>query len=201
MVNEKQLRLFVAVELPKQIKAALATEIERLKQELGPHFRWVPAANMHLTLKFLGDVDDGRAGQLGEALTRAVRQLPPLRLTLVGAGTFPSGREPSVIWAGLGGDVEALTALHSAVETSLTAAGEAPDTRKFQPHLTLARLRGRLSGSERLSVNEDLTRLLSQVRYPDGASFEVRGVSLVRSKLGPDGASYTTLVHAPLAER
>ncbi|MEE8517572.1 MAG: RNA 2',3'-cyclic phosphodiesterase [Dehalococcoidia bacterium] len=194
MADAGPLRLFIAVELPEEIRQILAEVTARLRQQLGGPYRWVPAGNIHLTLRFLGDVEAGRVGALGEALAGGVRSLTPFTLSLEGTGTFPGGRNPSVVWAGLGGGIAALTGLRDAVETAMVAVGEGPGVGKFAAHLTLARVRTRLSVGEA----GELTRLLSEVRYPDGASFEVRGASLIHSSLGPGGPSYATLAHAPL---
>ena len=107
---------------------------------------------------------------------------------------FPNQRSPSVVWAGIGGDVAALEALGAAVEVAMTGAGEAAETRTFRPHLTLARVRGRLKPTEAAA----LAARLGQVDYASVPPFRVDGVGLIRSELGPGGARYTRLAHVSL---
>ncbi len=194
MAEAGPLRLFVAVELPEPIRQALSQTIAGLRSELKGPYRWV-TTNMHLTLKFLGDVEPARVDRLSRSLTEAAASLSPFELHLEGAGTFPNGRDPRVVWAGLGGDGGALTALRDAVERAMVEAGEDPDTRAFHPHLTLARMTRRLDRE----AAEQLRERLAAVRFDSGSAFEVDGVGLIRSELRPEGARYTRLAHAPLA--
>ena len=191
---EPRLRLFVAVELPGHIQDALGTTIERLRAQLGGAFRWVSPAAIHLTLKFLGDVDPERVPALTTALGSAAVAVEPFELRLEGSGLFPNRRSPSVVWAGIGGDVVALEALREAVEVAMTGTGEAAETRTFRPHLTLARVRGRLKPTEGTA----LAARLGQVDYASVPPFRVDGVDLIQSELGPGGASYTRLAHVSL---
>ena len=191
---EPRLRLFVAVELPAHIQDALGATIERLRSQLGGAFRWVSPAAIHLTLKFLGDVDPERVLALTTALGSAAGAAGPFELRMEGSGMFPNQRSPSVVWAGIGGDVVALEAVREAVEVAMTGAGEAAETRTFRPHLTLARVRGRLKPAEAAA----LAVCLGQVDYASVPPFCVDGVGLIRSELGPGGARYTRLAHVSL---
>ena len=191
---EPRLRLFVAVELPAHIQDALGATIERLRSQLGGAFRWVSPAAIHLTLKFLGDVDPERVPALTTALESAAVAVEPFELRLEGSGLFPNQRSPSVVWAGIGGDVVALEALREAVELAMTGAGEAAETRTFRPHLTLARVRGRLKPTEAAA----LAARLGQVDYASVPPFRVDSAGLIQSELGPGGASYARLAHVSL---
>ena len=187
-------RLFVAVELPTHIQDALGATIERLRAELGGAFRWVSPAAIHLTLKFLGDVGPERVPALTTALESAAVAVEPFELRLEGSGVFPNRRSPSVVWAGIGGDAAAIEALRQAVELAMTGAGEAAETRTFRPHLTLARVRGRLEPSEA----EALAARLGRVDHARVLPFRVDGVSLMQSELDRGGASYARLGRATL---
>ena len=191
---ESPLRLFVAVELPEPVRAALGGSIEQLRSHLRGPFRWVEPRSIHLTLKFLGDVGADRVAHVTSALEAAVGGTPPFELRLEGTGVFPTGRAPNVVWAGIAGDVASLVALAAAVESAIAGAGEPPETRAYRPHLTLGRVRGRLGGP---GVDE-LTRCLSEVTYEGTAPFRVEAVSLMRSELTPGGARHTRMALAPL---
>lgn len=194
MAESDRMRLFVAVDMPPGVKSALATAVEELARDLQGPFGWVAPDNIHLTLKFLGDVDAGRVDDLGRALQQAVEPLEPFELHLAGTGTFPEGRRPSVVWAGLGGDLQALTRLQDMVESAMVAQGFEAEARAFQPHLTLGRVSGRLSDG----TTDALRQSLASLRFAADESIEVRGVALVRSELGSGSARYTKLFEAML---
>lgn len=194
MAEQAMLRLFVAIELPEQVRSSLAQAIQQLRPPLQGQLRWVDPRGVHLTLKFLGGVPGSMVDTLDHSMADAVRGTPPFELRLDGAGTFPAGRSPSVVWAGLAGDIASLEALAAAVESAMASLGMPSEKRVFQPHLTLARARGRL----RPDLAGLLRERLEAVHYPGAEPFVVRGVSLMRSELRPDGARYTRLAHAPL---
>lgn len=129
----KAMRLFVAVELPEDVRAALAS--------LGggvPGARWVPEENMHLTLRFLGEVDGGTGDDIAESLSEVRGE--PFELCCEGIGHFETARQPRTIWAGVSASPE-LRELQARVEKAVQRAGLPPETRKFMPHVTLARLK------------------------------------------------------------
>lgn len=194
MAGPSELRLFIAADLPERVKDALAKAIGELRASLRGPYRWVSPEGIHLTLKFLGNVPADRVPSLGEALVGAVHGHAPFSLRLDGTGTFPPQRSPSVVWAGLGGDVDALTGLQRSIEASVEPLGFPPEQRAFSPHLTLARVRERLSRTE----VDGLADRLSRLRFADEEAFAVEGVSLVRSELSPGGARYTVLARVPL---
>lgn len=188
------LRLFVAVELPEQVRGALGTSIERLRSSLGGAYRWVRPEAVHLTLRFLGNVDAERVAELAAALEAAVGPLAAFELRLDGTGVFPNARAPSVVWAGLGGESAALVRLVAAVGNATAGVGAPAESRPYQPHLTLGRVRGKLDRRDA----EALAASLRGLTYEGTAPFSVDGVSLMRSEIGPGGARYTRLAYAPL---
>lgn len=127
-------RLFVSVELPDDVKATLA----RIGYDV-PGARWLEPDELHLTVRFIGEVDGVLFADVLAALEEV--RLAPFTLSLRSVGHFPPRGEPRILWAGLERSPE-LTALHNKVESALVRAGVEPEPRKFLPHVTLARLRG-----------------------------------------------------------
>ncbi len=191
---EPPLRLFVSVELPQHVRGALGASLERLRSSLRGPYRWVRPEGIHLTLRFLGDVEPERVTELTSALGAAVRPLQAFELRLDGTGVFPNARAPSVVWAGLGGESAALTRLVAAVGIATAGVGDPAESRPYTPHLTLGRVRGKLGRTD----VEALAASLHEITYDGAAPFRVDGVSLMRSELGPGGARYTRLAYAPL---
>jgi len=132
------MRLFVAVTLGEAVEAEASAGIQRLKG-LAPRARWVPAANLHLTLHFLGEVEAERVPALQEALVRVGPAHAPLVLTIEGGGAFGSPSHPRVLWAGVGGETKALGALQADVVEALKPLGFEAEHRDYTAHLTLAR--------------------------------------------------------------
>lgn len=126
-------RLFVALPLPPSVR-------QRLKMIQGgvPGARWVPEDNYHLTLRFIGDVDDGVAHDLADALDQI--RAPAFHITLDGVGRFGSGERSRLLWAGVQRSTD-LNYLQAKVESALVRAGLPPERQKFTPHVTLANLR------------------------------------------------------------
>lgn len=132
------MRLFVAVTLGEAIEARASEALQRLKG-LAPRARWVPTANLHLTLSFLGEVAAERVPAITEALSPVGPAHAPLGLTIAGGGGFGSPSHPRVLWAGVGGDTHALGALQADVAERLRPLGFEPEHREYVAHLTLAR--------------------------------------------------------------
>ena len=126
-------RLFVAIELPDSMKEQLALLRERL-----PGARWVPVEQLHLTLRFIGEIDDSQLTSVQESL--ALVNGSPFPLTLQGVGHFPPRRSPHVLWVGISAGPE-LVELYQQVEAAVQTAGLPAEERPFSPHITLARLR------------------------------------------------------------
>lgn len=126
------IRLFVAIELPEAVKAELA----RLGGGV-PGAKWVGPENLHLTLRFIGEVDEDAATDIAAALDHI--RAPAFDLVLSGVGQFSSHRSPRVLWVGVEKN-QSLVHLNGKVESALVRAGVAPERRRFSPHITLARL-------------------------------------------------------------
>ena len=184
------LRCFVAVLLPERVRAGLAATCAELRQQTRG-LSWVRADNLHLTLRFLGEIEPPTLQLVREAVTDAAAAVPPFTVSLGGLGGFPPGRAPRVLWAGVSTGREGMMALHRALETALAARGIPEEGRPFHPHVTLARSRDpRGAGG--------LTRALGA--EPVFGEAPVGALHLMRSELHPGGARYGIVVEALLRE-
>lgn len=184
------LRAFVAFKPPDEILHHARQLQEQLKAR-GMKLRWVRPENIHLTLKFLGDMPEADVAAVEAALQRAARDQAPLNLTHQGMGAFPGIKRPRVLWTGLGGEVDRLRDLVRQLETALEPLGFKKEKRPFKAHLTLARIKGRLDAQQLLDAIQALGG------YPPLA-FEAGRMVLYQSQLRPQGAIYTARVHADL---
>jgi 2'-5' RNA ligase len=177
------MRLFIAVELPDEVRAVLKTGLGALKRDLPPA-RWVRADGMHLTLKFLGEQAPELMEALDPAVCPAVASLQPVVVQLGGGGFFPHQRRPRIAW--LGGRAPGLDGWAKAVEDAVAELGVQREARPFSLHLTLARLE-RPWGVHAI---EDFMVRVGKWRFPE---FIAREVLLFESQLKPGGAEYTAL--------
>ena len=191
--EDQSLRLFVAVDLPGQVREELGRVQEELRRHDLSHLRWVRPPGIHLTLKFLGETPAGRVAAITEALAGATRGRPGFRLALGAPGTFGGRRRPRVLWLDSIGDIEPLRGLQAAVEEALVEIGFPSEERGFSPHLTLARVPQPAPPGTAESIEQAL-RAMS----PPRAEFDVREVVLMRSTLQPGGAVYERLAAFPL---
>lgn len=188
------MRLFVglwpsreAVEVLRGAQAALR------RPELRSALRFPRPEQLHLTLRFLGEVADARVPDLEAALHAAVAWQPTFELALAGAGCFPGPARPRVVWVGLRGGVDELGAVQARVADACTPFAAAPEDHGFSPHLTIARVR-EVGRRERAALAE----VLEELRIPAPAAWLADHVRLVRSELRPDGPVYTTVASMPL---
>jgi 2'-5' RNA ligase len=187
-------RTFIAVELNDAVTLALERQIAVLAIAL-PGVRWVDPAALHLTLAFLGELDEGQVVAATEAAEASAPQAQPFRLEVAGLGAFGSPKAPRVIWAGLGGDLAALRGLHADLARELQARGFPPEERAFSPHLTLARIKQPL----RPDAVSRLSMLMAEP-VDNGASMRVDALNVMKSELRRDGALYTLLRRCPFGE-
>jgi 2'-5' RNA ligase len=174
-------RLFVAAELPASHRAALAGVCERGRRG---GVRWVPAENVHLTLKFLGEVDEGLVPRLEEALAAVAAGAEPFALSLSGCGCFPNARAPRVLWLGLGEGAAAAGALAAAVDRALEPLGFAREKRPFKAHLTIGRAK------DPGEAGATAARKLAQLDAFAAPAERLEAVALVKSTLTPEGSIY-----------
>ncbi|MFH1006021.1 MAG: RNA 2',3'-cyclic phosphodiesterase [Candidatus Latescibacterota bacterium] len=179
------LRSFIAIELPKTLQDilnALFSDLRREDADVG----WVPATNLHLTLKFLGDVERTRFPDLIHGIQQATKGTEPFDLTLTGLGAFPNVRTPKILWIGLGAP-HALQRLQENIEEALFRLHFPRDERSFSPHLTIGRVKALRGIGPLIS--------LIQERSFGPERFMVTRIALTQSTLRSTGA-----VHTPLEE-
>ena len=186
------MRLFVAAELPDSLRLRLAAVQEAMRGAPLP-VRWVRPEGIHLTLKFLGEIDEGRLAALARALALAGQDVAPFRLSAKGAVPFPERGTPRLVWVEIEGDLEAAGRLAAAVDRAAAALGFPAETREFKAHLTLGRVRGAARGDWR----PVLLRAGEQAR----GEFEVREYVLFESRLSAGGSVYTPMERFPLGAR
>ena len=186
-----EIRCFVALNLPPELKGGLA-ELEARLKEARADVSWVKPENIHLTLKFLGGVEETRIPLIKRAIQEGLRGGGPLVLSLAGLGVFPNPRSPRVIWVGVEGDTERMEKLQKRLEQALEEVGFPREARSFSPHMTLGRMRSR-QGTAGLM---ELVERLGEYR---AGSIQAESIELMRSQLHPAGAIYTILESFPLS--
>lgn len=190
----EDIRAFLAIELSEDVKSALSELTKQLDRAGIGGLKPVRPENIHLTVKFFGDVSANRVDSIVGTIKRAANAIQPFTLRLGNVGAYPNSRNPRVLWVGLDGDVVSLREAHRRMENALVDINIKPDSRKFSPHLTVARLRDRVSPSERRRAVE----LLLKAAYQTGLPIPVERLSLIRSILRPEGPQYTTLADITL---
>jgi len=191
----EEIRTFVAIELSAGIKGELTRVEEMLREKIAtPHLRWVDPANVHLTLKFLGNVPLDRIPAITAALKEACAGLSPFIMNVSGLGSFPSTNNPRVIWVGVQEETGRLKRLQERVEERLATLGFKPERRHFRPHLTLGRVRKQAHVGARRIIGG----IVSATSVGDLGQMEVGEIVFMRSKLLPSGAQYSRLETIPL---
>ena len=186
-------RAFIAVDISQEARAALADVINGLQQQGVSGVRWVRPEGIHLTLKFLGEIDPGLVDGIMNALGRAAQGTGAFRLALSDIGAFPSANNPRVIWAGLEGELDTLKDIQEKIDREVHSTTGLPmETRPFTPHLTLGRMGNRASSDERRRAGKAMAEAGPSLPSLN-VSWRVEGVSLIRSTLTPQGAVYDLL--------
>ncbi len=185
----EQIRSFIAVELPDELKLELTQLEARLKLGQQPWVKWVDPYSIHLTLKFLGSIAADRIGEITRAMEAAVQGIPPFHLEVKDLGVFPNLRRVQVAWVGIDGEVDKLGQLQQRIESNLVPLGFAPESRPFTAHLTLARLRNQASSDERQRFGQ----LIASTRFEAACAIEVDAINLMRSQLTREGAIYSRI--------
>ncbi len=191
----EQIRAFIAIEMPDEIRAGLSSLQAKLRPGQHPYVKWVHPEGIHLTLKFLGNIRRDQVSPIEEAISQASTGISPFQLQLGGLGAFPNLGRPRVVWVAMTGDLERLAALQRGIEQALVPLGFARESRPFAPHLTLGRLRERASPEERKRIGETV----EATEPEDTAAMEAREVSLMRSTLTPRGAIYDCIATVELS--
>ena len=185
----ERVRSFIAVELPEELKEELIDLNRRLQSGDHTGVRWVDPRGIHLTLKFLGDVAIDRLDNVIAALQEATCEIPPFQLEVGGLGVFPNPRRVRVAWVGISGETDKLQQLQQRVESSLARIGFPAESRKFTPHLTLARVRDQVSPD----VRQNFGHLIINTDFKASHNIMVNTVFLMKSQLTRQGAIYSRL--------
>jgi RNA 2',3'-cyclic 3'-phosphodiesterase len=184
MMNQT-IRAFVAFPLPEAIMIRISDIQERLKSYRLP-VRWVKPENVHLTLKFLGDIPLNTINGIGEVLEDMVREYAPLMFFIKGLGIFPNIKKPRVLWTGISGDIKPLAEIQENLEKNLEKKGFAKENRPFKSHLTLGRIKRDIHPENLFDILRSFSDFTSE-------PFEAKELALYKSELNPSGASYTKL--------
>ena len=182
----EQIRSFIAIELPGELKTELSQLQAKLKLGRQSWVKWVDPYGVHLTLKFLGNIAIDRTGEITKAIEAAAQGMSPFRLEIKGIGVFPNLRRVQVAWVGISGEVDKLGQLQQRIESNLARLGFTPESRPFTPHLTLARLRDQASSDERQRFGQ----LIADTRFEAVHPIEVDAINLMKSQLTREGAIY-----------
>jgi RNA 2',3'-cyclic 3'-phosphodiesterase len=189
------LRAFIAVEIPLEIRESVCKAIAPMQKGLGSVVRWVPMENMHLTLKFLGDVSQANVEMLSQMLRAEADLFDCFDLRLNGLGSFPNLKRPRVIYIGIHAPTT-LEALQRGMESASSRLGYESEERGFSPHLTIGRVKhaSRITATEQQSIR----RALEETRIDSLGTARVDSVHLYKSDLKPTGSMYTRLFSASL---
>ncbi len=187
----EKIRSFIAIELPESLKTELAGLQSKLEVEK-PRIKWVSPDSIHLTLKFLGDIDAAAIDRIEQAMTEAVNDIKPFGLSTGQLGVFPNPQRVQVVWVGLEGEIDVLDNLYNRLENSITKIGFPPEKRGFKPHLTLARVGDEVSPEERKEFGDFIISSNAEIN----CSIKATGLSLMKSVLTPRRAIYTRLAFA-----
>jgi 2'-5' RNA ligase len=188
------MRCFIAIEAPEDIQDSLGRIQDKLRGGAGSDVKWTEPRNIHLTVKFLGDVNEPDLPKVCDAMSACALAAAPIELDVSGLGTFPESGPPRVVWAGVTGDVERLAKLVESVEQAIAdAVGIAPERRPYHAHLTLGRCRS-------TRATERLTQAIDANRAASPGAFTADRLVLFMSELQRGGAVHTPMATAPLGK-
>ncbi|MEW6599834.1 MAG: RNA 2',3'-cyclic phosphodiesterase [Nitrospirota bacterium] len=186
------MRSFIAIELPDTLKSALLSLQQELKK-CGADVRWVRPDGIHLTLKFLGDIEDRLVERIVESLKGTCGKFRAFNCEVRGVGVFPGTRNPRVLWAGIS-DHDTLALLQVDIDSAMSSLGFERESRKFTAHLTL----GRFRSSEGKAA---LLDRMENYKEQQLGLIDVNHISLMKSDLGPAGAKYTKIAEISLEKQ
>jgi len=186
------LRCFISIKIPDVLKKSIGNMIDDLRKS-GADVKWVSDENIHITLKFLGSTEESLVDRIREALSKKMSPYSSFSITLRGAGYFPPGRHPRVIWIGIE-DPGVLVDLWKDIETEMTKFGYPEESRPFSPHLTI----GRVRSDKRMM---EMLKRLDEFRTAGFGELEIKGITLMKSELKPAGAQHYSLAEIPFGGR
>ena len=187
------LRAFIAVEIPLEIRRAVCEATSDLQKESSSLVRWVPMENMHLTLKFLGDVSPSNIDMVTQMIHAEAELFACFEFHLHGLGSFPNLKRPRVIYIGIQAPA-VLEALHRGIESASRRLGYETEERDFSPHLTIGRVKQNVTATEQQTIRH----ALEGIKIDDLGTARVEALHLYKSDLKPTGSVYTRLYSALL---
>jgi 2'-5' RNA ligase len=191
------LRSFVATDIPPTIQKSIQRQVNNLRNVIGDlSIRWMPVQNIHLTLKFLGNVSQADVDTLTQILYTQADSHLPFDININGLGSFPNSKRARVLLIRIQASAE-LDALQRGVESACTNVGFRSESRPFSPHLTIGRLRRGVSSSDQSKIH----KVLGEVKIDSLGTARVDSLNLYKSELKPTGSVYTKLFSAPLTLR
>jgi 2'-5' RNA ligase len=189
MNSEKNIRTFLAIEPPSEVRTEIANIQNRLRRSCPFDVRWVKPEGIHLTLKFFGDISETDIAAISGVAEKYVQTAAPLHFEVKKLGVFPSLKRPRVVWIGLVGDTSSLLGLQYKLDQGFYGCGFPKEERPFRPHLTLGRIKTpQISGDAEKFIQRDDC---------DAGNLTAFGLSLIKSDLTPQGAVYTKLAWFP----
>ncbi|MCS6828065.1 MAG: RNA 2',3'-cyclic phosphodiesterase [Caldilinea sp.] len=201
------MRTFIAIDLTPSLRQQVESTQRRLMrqllaQKLDRAVRWVAVHNLHLTLHFLGEIEEAQLSALTDRLAAATTHHLPMQLRIEGVGCFPNSNRPNVIWCGVGGDLQALARLQSDVTAAVRSVGIQGDDKPFKPHLTIGRTQRNITVGQLRAVGAAVAELAALPSHASaGTPDRIDEVILYKSELTPSGPIYTRLGVFQLAQR
>ncbi len=183
-------RTFIAIEMPHSVME-IVRQTQQVFRQAGIRLRWVRRENVHLTLRFLGDISIDAVPGIQHALERSAAETPAFSLQVKGIGAFPSVARPKVVWLGLQGQLQPLEDLYRRLALSLSEVGIPSENRPFRGHLTIGRVKDRIE-------NEHFRSLMQRMSDVQSESFIADRLCFFKSDLTPGGAVYTPLAQAKI---
>ncbi len=183
MVIVSKIRSFIAIEISESVREKIADLQEELKKHQ-ERISWTKPDNIHLTLKFLGDIEESKTKSIGESLTTATKEFQPFNFFVKELGIFPNFRRPRVLWVGINNTGNELNKIHSKIEQQLNQLGFPKEKKRFNPHLTIGRVQSQ--------VSDQFIEKFNTCKF-DGGKVKVEEIIFMKSRLRPKGAIYTPL--------
>ena len=181
------IRAFIAIDIPEDVCAAIAEAQARLKRaHVGVKVSWTKVENVHLTLQFLGHVEEATIARISQSLAAVAERHAAFDIPVRGAGAFPNEKSPRVLWVGCDDDGGKLKALARAVQSEMEQFGFEPEHREFSAHLTLGRVKFP-------KPDAALTKALDSIKDDAFGAMRVEAIHLFESRLHPEGSIYSKL--------
>ena len=184
-----EIRSFIAIDLPEEIKADLSGLQAKLRSKSKVSAKWVNLGSIHLTLKFLGNIEVSMTDSIIAAMEEAVSGIHSFSIRVKDLGVFPNLKRVNIVWVGLVGDIKRLQLLQRRIDSVLTPLGFKPESRPFTPHITLARLRDYTPPEERIKLGQ----LIAETPFVSDTPLDINHVNLMKSQLTRNGPIYTCI--------